>query len=648
MGELAVVRGGGDIATGTIHRLLSWGYDVLVLEVAAPSAIRRTVAFSEAVYTGVQTVEGRTCRRAADLEEAFRIMAAGEAALLVDGEARCLEGLSPAVLVDAILAKRNLGTRRDMAAVTIGLGPGFTAGADVDAVVETMRGHNLGRVLFSGSAQPNTGVPGLIAGVGRERVIHAPAAGTLRPVREIGDVVTAGEPIAFLESMGGDVPVPAPISGVLRGLIRPGYAVTAGLKIADIDPRSGERENCRTISDKARAIAGGVLEAIGALRSGGAPAAGEKKCIYADWAATGGKKPAPVHRAVAAALAHPGNPGRGAHGAALDASRTVYQARAALSEMFRAGGADRVAFTGGATESLNMAINGLVRPGDRVLTTWAEHNSVLRPLYARTEPVICAPDPAAIAGALTPSTRAVVMTHGSNLTGDVYDVEAVGRLCRERGVPLIVDAAQTAGHFPISMTDWGIDVLCLAGHKGLMGPQGVGAILVRPGLELPAWKRGGTGVHSFDREQPERMPESLEAGTLNTPGIAGLLSGVRWLKELGLETVHAREMELARLLYEKLSGLPGVKLYGDFSDFARRTATLALNIGARDSAAVSDELERRFGIRTRPGAHCAPLMHRHLGTEAQGAVRISLGYYTTRGEAEAIGEAIRILAEENR
>lgn len=262
MKDLIVVRGGGDLATGTIYKLHQCGFPVLILEIAAPSAIRRNVAFSEAVYQGSQQVEDMTCRRADTLEEAADLLKAGELPLLVDPAGRAIETLKPMAVVDAILAKRNLGTHKAMAPITVALGPGFTAGVDVDAVVETQRGHNLGRVLWQGAAAPNTGIPGIIAGYGKERVIHSPAAGVLRNVCHITDTVRKGQTIAVVETESGQVPVEATLDGLLRGLIRDGYPVTRGFKIADIDPRASEYQNCFTISDKARCIAGGVVEAV--------------------------------------------------------------------------------------------------------------------------------------------------------------------------------------------------------------------------------------------------------------------------------------------------------------------------------------------------------------------------------------------------
>ena len=262
MENLIIVRGGGDIASGTIYKLHKCGFPVLVLETDAPSAIRRNVAFSEAVYEGIQQVEDVQCILVHTPEEALSLLAEGKLAMLVDDAGTCIPQLKPLAVVDGILAKRNLGTNRDMAPITVALGPGFEAGKDVDAVVETQRGHRLGRVIWEGFAAANTGIPGRIGGYDRERVIHSPAEGILRNVRHITDTVCKGETIALVEGSGESVPVPASIDGLLRGLIRDGYPVKKGFKIADIDPRTDEYANCFTISDKARCIAGGVLEAI--------------------------------------------------------------------------------------------------------------------------------------------------------------------------------------------------------------------------------------------------------------------------------------------------------------------------------------------------------------------------------------------------
>ena len=272
--DLIVVRGAGDLATGTIHRLKKAGFRLLVLEAEHPAAIRRQVALSEAVYAGSARVEDvEAVRMDVDLaekknrkelleQEMERIWKKDGVPVLVDPAGLSIAALRSAVVVDAILAKKNLGTTKEMAPLVIALGPGFTAGEDVDVVIETKRGHNLGRVIRSGSAVPNTGIPGIIGGYGKERVMHAQAEGILRNAASIGDIVEAGAVIAEIETENGMVPVEASLSGLLRGLIRDGYPVTKGFKIADIDPRKEELQNCFTISDKARCIAGSVLEVI--------------------------------------------------------------------------------------------------------------------------------------------------------------------------------------------------------------------------------------------------------------------------------------------------------------------------------------------------------------------------------------------------
>ncbi|MDR3997553.1 MAG: selenium-dependent molybdenum cofactor biosynthesis protein YqeB [Fusicatenibacter sp.] len=272
--DLIVVRGAGDLATGTIHRLKKAGFRLLVLEAEHPAAIRRQVALSEAVYAGSARVEDvEAVRMDVDLaekknrkelleQEMERIWKKDGVPVLVDPAGLSIAALRPAVVFDAILAKKNLRTTKEMAPLVIALGPGFTAGEDVDVVIETKRGHNLGRVIRSGSAVPNTGIPGIIGGYGKERVMHAQAEGILRNAASIGDIVEARAVIAEIETENGTVPVEASLSGLLRGLIRDGYPVTKGFKIADIDPRKEELQNCFTISDKARCIAGSVLEVI--------------------------------------------------------------------------------------------------------------------------------------------------------------------------------------------------------------------------------------------------------------------------------------------------------------------------------------------------------------------------------------------------
>ena len=261
--DLIIVRGAGDLATGTIHRLKKSGFHLLVLETDHPAAIRRQVALSEAVYSGSACVENVEAVRIENTGQLHQAWDEEKVPVLVDPEGESIRLLKPKVVVDAILAKKNLGTKKDMAPLTIGLGPGFTAGEDVDVVIETKRGHNLGRIIRQGSAYPNTGIPGIIGGYGAERVIHAPAAGILKNRRKIGDIVEAGETIAQIRTADGAmISVTTQITGILRGLLRSSYPVTPGFKVADIDPRKEELSNCFLISDKARCIAGSVLELV--------------------------------------------------------------------------------------------------------------------------------------------------------------------------------------------------------------------------------------------------------------------------------------------------------------------------------------------------------------------------------------------------
>lgn len=258
MNQLVIVRGGGDIATGAIHKLYRSGFPVVILEVEKPTAIRRKVAFCDAMYEGETVVEGVVCKKANSFEEVKKILSESKIPVIKDEDCDILKYMKPIALVDAILAKKNLGTHKEMAPITIALGPGFEAGVDVDAVIETQRGHDLGRILLEGFPAENTGVPGIIGGYGKERVIHSPASGMIQNLSHISDTVTKGQTIALI----GETRVEATIDGILRGIIKDGYPVHKGLKIADIDPRLEEKKNCFTISDKARCIGGSVLEAI--------------------------------------------------------------------------------------------------------------------------------------------------------------------------------------------------------------------------------------------------------------------------------------------------------------------------------------------------------------------------------------------------
>lgn len=377
--------------------------------------------------------------------------------------------------------------------------------------------------------------------------------------------------------------------------------------------------------------------------------------IYLDNAATTMHKPQVVIDAVVQAMNSLGNAGRGANEASLSAARIIYDTRDRLAQLFHAESAKRIAFTCNSTESLNIAIKGSLNPGDHVITTALEHNSVLRPLYEMQSQgveltviesdkrgCICYDD---FEKAIRPETRVIVCTNGSNLTGNRLDIERVGKIAADHGIRFIVDASQTAGVFEIDVQKMHIDILCFTGHKGLLGPQGTGGIYVREGIELRPLKSGGSGVDTYNTHHPAEMPTALEAGTLNGHGIAGLGAGVKYIMDTGMEHIRETEQHYMWKFYNGVKDIPGVKIYGDF-ETEDRCPIVTLNIADYDSSEVSDELLMTYGISTRPGAHCAPLMHKALGTVDQGAVRFSFSHFNTEEEIDAAIAAIRELAEE--
>ena len=377
--------------------------------------------------------------------------------------------------------------------------------------------------------------------------------------------------------------------------------------------------------------------------------------IYFDNAATTLRKPDCVIQAVVEAMQSFGNSGRGIHGGALSASRIIYDARAALAELFGAESPERIAFTANSTQALNTAIKGVLSPGDHVITTALEHNSVLRPLYELEDRgVELTILPADSLGniryedfekEIRRNTKAIVTTHGSNLTGNLLDIGKIGAIARKHKLIYIVDASQTAGVFDIDVQRMGIDILCFTGHKGLLGPQGTGGLYVRTGLEIRPLLSGGSGVQTYLRSHPPQMPTALEAGTLNGHGIAGLGAAVRHILEIGTQTVREKERALMAAFYREVTQIPGITVYGDFRNFDR-CAIVSLNVRDYDSGEVSDALSEQYGIATRPGAHCAPLMHRALGTVEQGAVRFSFSHYNTEEEIKIAVSALRELAQE--
>ena len=377
--------------------------------------------------------------------------------------------------------------------------------------------------------------------------------------------------------------------------------------------------------------------------------------IYMDNAATTIHKPEEVRAAVMAAFDTMGNAGRGASVPALDASRIIYGTREKLARLFHAGDPRRIVFTANSTESLNIALKGLFSGGDHVITTVLEHNSVLRPLYECREngvelTILGCDGKGRISyeemeAAIQADTKAVVCTHASNLTGNMIELERVGAMAKRHGLIFVVDASQTAGVWPIDVEKMQIDVLCFTGHKSLLGPQGTGGMYVREGVYIRPLLSGGSGIDTYNEKHPAEMPTALEAGTLNGHGIAGLGAALSWIEKTGMDRIRQRELSLMRRFYNGVFRIPGVTVYGDL-ETEKRAPVVSLNILDYDSSEVSDELSTVYGIVTRPGAHCAPLMHRALGTVEQGAVRFSFSFFNTEEEVDLAIDAVRELARE--
>lgn len=369
--------------------------------------------------------------------------------------------------------------------------------------------------------------------------------------------------------------------------------------------------------------------------------------IYLDNAATSLPKPPEVADAMVQAINTFGGPGRGSHSAALQASMEVFSARCALAELFDGAGPEQVSFTHNATEALNIALYGLVKPGSVVLTTMASHNSVLRPLNRlrdtqRVEVRVAAVNPD---GNLDlddymqklPGASVVALTHASNVTGDVYDIAAFARLAHDQGAHVVLDAAQTAGSIPVSIKELDVDVLCFTGHKGLLGPQGTGGLCVKSDVAIPPLFEGGSGFASFDERHPHVMPEALEAGTLNAHGIAGLRAGVDYIQKRGIIEIAKHERVLTRMMVQRLEAMDSIILYG--RNTTEQTGVVAFSIDGHDSSCVADYLAQE-GVCTRAGAHCAPLMHKALGTDQGGLVRMSVGPFTLQSEVMQALDAV--------
>lgn len=376
--------------------------------------------------------------------------------------------------------------------------------------------------------------------------------------------------------------------------------------------------------------------------------------IYFDNAATTLHKPHEVIKAVVHAMTTSGNASRGTHTGSLAASRTVYETRKKIADFFHCSRADHVIFTSNSTEALNIAICGTLGKGDHIISTDLEHNSVLRPLYHLEEQgasltFLSANKKGCIdyddfKRSIKPNTKAIVCTHASNLTGNVLDIERIGRIAKAHNLLFIVDASQSAGCIEINMETMNIDILCFTGHKGLLGPQGTGGLCIHESVEIRPFKHGGSGIHSYEKGQPQAYPARLEAGTLNSHGIAGLCAAINYINTITIPVIAKKEQELLWHFYKGICNIPEIHIYGDF-DTKERAAILSLNIEGYDSGTVSDLLSQEYDIATRPGAHCAPRMHQALGTTETGAVRFSFSSFNTMEEVETAIQALKELVE---
>ncbi len=375
------------------------------------------------------------------------------------------------------------------------------------------------------------------------------------------------------------------------------------------------------------------------------------RTIYMDNAATTFPKPEQVYQAVDYFNRHMGgNPGRGSNKATLQAGSILLDCRDALADLFNIADSSHIAFTINITEAINTALKGILNPGDHVISSAMEHNAVARPLYLMNQQngiewtaVPCAGDgtmdPEDVRKAIRPNTRMICILHASNLTGTLMPVEEVGKIARQHELLFVLDTAQTAGVMPIDVEKQAIDILAFTGHKGLLGPQGTGGIYLRPGLSIRPLKQGGTGSLSEYLEHPFFMPDMLESGTQNTPGIAGLLAGVNFVKEKGIDRIRRHEQELCASLLSGLKEIPGVIVYGP-AESSQRTAVVAFNIDEIDCGELSIQLDHKYGVVTRSGLHCTPLAHRTIGTFESGSCRLSPGYFNSGEDIEKVIQAV--------
>lgn len=373
--------------------------------------------------------------------------------------------------------------------------------------------------------------------------------------------------------------------------------------------------------------------------------------IYLDNAATSFPKPEAVYQALDRfARTDLANPGRAGHKMALAAERALDDARHLLNQLFAGEGPERFIFTLNCTDALNMAFKGVLAQGDHVITTDLEHNSVSRPLRAMelagkiTLSRVKADstgtvDPDVFRKAITPKTRLIAMTHASNVVGTVQPIAEVGRIAREHDILFLVDAAQTAGVLPIRVQEMSIDLLAFPGHKSLLGPTGTGALYVGPRANVSAWREGGTGGDSSSETQPKEFPYFLEGGTPNVLGVAGLAAGIKYVEKQGMARIHAHETALTERLWHRLDELPGIRVFGH-RDMSRRVGTLSFVSETLPAAELGGILDQAFDIAIRPGLHCAPYIHRSIGTFPDGAVRVSPGAFNTNEDIDQLARAL--------
>lgn len=374
--------------------------------------------------------------------------------------------------------------------------------------------------------------------------------------------------------------------------------------------------------------------------------------IYLDNAATTYPKPDKVYNAVMDCMKnYCANPGRAGHKLAMKAAREIYDARENIAKLFNIDNPMNIVFTNNATDSLNLAIKGVVKNGDHIITTSMEHNSVIRPIkslekYGIENTIVkCDKDGFLnvedLEKAIKPNTKLIVTTHASNVCGTIIDIKAVGEVAKDNNILYLVDASQTAGVYEIDVTKINVDMIAAPGHKCLLGPQGTGILYIRDGLNINILKEGGTGSKSEDLFQPELLPDKYESGTHNTPGIVGLNEGIKFIFEEGIENIRAHEEKLCKYMIEKLENVPNITIYGP-KDSKKRAAVISINIDNIDSGEITFLLDSEYDIATRSGIHCSPLAHKTLGTLEQGAVRFSLGYFSTK---EDIDKAVKALQE---